>query len=118
MTNKYAIIENQTVVNIAVADPQYAEDQGWVLLPEGAGIGWTYDGTNASPPELAVSDTEKEALQVRKERNFKLVMSDWTQLPDVPEETRNIWAVYRQDLRDIPTQSGFPRDITWPNLPL
>lgn len=39
---KYAIIENGTVVNAVLADPEYASQQGWVPLPEGAGIGFSY----------------------------------------------------------------------------
>ena len=39
---KYAIIEDKTVVNIVVADDDYASLQGWVLLDEGVGIGWSY----------------------------------------------------------------------------
>ena len=46
----YAIIQNGTVVNVAAADPQFAASQGWIALPEGAGIGWTYDGATFAPP--------------------------------------------------------------------
>jgi hypothetical protein len=38
----YAIIENGAVVNAAEAEADYATEQGWVLLTEGAGIGWSY----------------------------------------------------------------------------
>jgi hypothetical protein len=38
----YAIIENGLVVNAAEAEADYAAEQGWVQLPEGAGIGWSY----------------------------------------------------------------------------
>jgi hypothetical protein len=38
----YAIIENGLVVNAAEAEADYAAEQGWVLLTEGAGIGWSY----------------------------------------------------------------------------
>ena len=38
----YAVIENDLVVNSVVADEVYAAEQGWVLLSEGAGIGWSY----------------------------------------------------------------------------
>ena len=38
----YAIIENGLVVNAAEAEADYATEQGWVLLTEGAGIGWSY----------------------------------------------------------------------------
>tara|TARA_R110000868_G_scaffold256504_1_gene513221 strand:+ start:1098 stop:1349 length:252 start_codon:yes stop_codon:yes gene_type:complete len=38
----YAVIENGLVVNVAEAEADYAAEQGWVLLTEGAGIGWSY----------------------------------------------------------------------------
>lgn len=50
-------------------------------------------------------------------RNRLLKDSDWTQLPDVPLTTKNLWAAYRQALRDIPAQEGYPMDIAWPSEP-
>lgn len=48
--NNYAIIENGIVVNVAMADPEYADAQGWVAA-QGAGIGWAWDGeTFTAPP--------------------------------------------------------------------
>ena len=38
----YAIIENGKVVNAVVADADYAATQGWVALPDEAGIDWGY----------------------------------------------------------------------------
>ena len=38
----YAIIENGKVVNAVVAEPDYAATQGWIALPDGAGIDWDY----------------------------------------------------------------------------
>ena len=54
---------------------------------------------------------------VRIERNNLLTQSDWTQLPDVPEAVKSKWAVYRQDLRNITKQPGFPENIKWPTKP-
>ena len=50
----------------------------------------------------------------RARRNRLLQASDWTQLPDVPLATKAAWATYRQALRDITEQPGWPTDITWP----
>jgi hypothetical protein len=50
-------------------------------------------------------------------RNELLVESDWTQLPDVILANKQDWAVYRQALRDIPQQSGYPFNIIWPVKP-
>lgn len=53
----------------------------------------------------------------RAERERLLVASDWTQLPDVPLATKEAWATYRQALRDITDQPGFPTEIDWPAAP-
>ena len=54
--NNFAIIENGFVVNAVVAEADYAAQQGWVLLTEGAGIDWSYiDGQfvdNRPKPEV------------------------------------------------------------------
>lgn len=57
------------------------------------------------------------AGQARTHRNMLLTQTDWTQLPDVPEKTKQKWSRYRQELRDIPQQNGFPTQIIWPEQP-
>lgn len=59
---------------------------------------------------------EAQAAQVRAERKQKLAETDWTQLADAPVD-KQAWATYRQTLRDITAQPGFPWDITWPSQP-
>ena len=56
------------------------------------------------------------ATQVRQERDMKLAASDWTQVADAPVD-KFAWATYRQALRDITSQSGFPSNIVWPVVP-
>ena len=60
----------------------------------------------------AVIDAE-QAKSVRTARDEKLKDSDWTQIADAPVD-KAAWATYRQALRDVPTQSGFPWEVTWP----
>ena len=60
---------------------------------------------------------ESEAANVRWKRDALLARSDWTQLPDVPSATKEAWAAYRQALRDITEQPGFPFDVVWPQPP-
>lgn len=60
---------------------------------------------------------EAETL-VKLKRNELLVESDWTQLSDVPLSNKNEWASYRQQLRDITMQSGYPFDVVFPKPPL
>ena len=56
------------------------------------------------------------ASQMRSQRNQKLAECDWTQLSDAPVD-KTAWATYRQALRDITSQEGFPWTITWPEAP-
>jgi hypothetical protein len=60
----------------------------------------------------AAKDAE-QAKSVRTARDEKLKYSDWTQIADAPVD-KAAWATYRQALRDVPTQPGFPWEVTWP----
>jgi hypothetical protein len=64
-----------------------------------------------------VPTQEEKAAAIRAERDALLAATDWTQLPDVPEAIREAYAVYRQGLRDVPQQSGFPDVFEWPIKP-
>jgi len=57
-----------------------------------------------------------QAKSVREQRNTKLTESDWTQVADAPVD-KAAWATYRQELRDISKQTGFPWEVTWPTKP-
>ena len=63
----------------------------------------------------AMKDAE-QAKSVRATRDAKLSECDWTQVADAPVD-KAVWATYRQALRDITTQEGFPWTITWPTKP-
>lgn len=58
----------------------------------------------------------QQAASQRAYRNQLLTDSDWTQLSDSPADTL-AWATYRQALRDVTAQAGFPWDIAWPEKP-
>jgi len=56
------------------------------------------------------------AASYRHRRDRLLAASDWTQVADAPVDAV-AWATYRQALRDVPQQEGFPENITWPEAP-
>lgn len=58
----------------------------------------------------------EQAVNVRQERNNKLKDCDWTQIADSTAD-KAVWATYRQALRNVPGQDGFPWTITWPDAP-
>ena len=63
----------------------------------------------------AMKDAE-QATNVRRTRTEKLKDCDWTQLADSTAD-KAAWATYRQALRDVPTQAGFPWNVDWPVAP-
>lgn len=62
--------------------------------------------------------SSNDPQEARRQRNILLAETDFTQLPDVPITTakRAEFATYRQALRDLPTQSGWP-NMAWPARP-
>lgn len=74
--------------------------------------------TDATPEQIA-ERTDNKANEVRMQRNAMISSSDWTQLDDTPitNAKKLAWATYRQALRDIPAQAGFPWEVSWPTQP-
>lgn len=64
---------------------------------------------------MAAVKTQQEQA-VRSTRNSLLSQSDWTQVADAPVD-KAVWATYRQALRDITAQVGFPFEVVWPVAP-
>ena len=108
---------------------QYSQEQGveqingkwytkYVLGP--TFIDTVVDGVTTTALEhenvyKAQKDAE-QAKSVRATRDAKLAETDWTQVADAPVD-KTVWATYRQALRDITTQTGFPWTVTYPEKP-
>ena len=87
--------------------PVQDEDGVWVQQ---------WDTVEVSSEERQDIDANK-ANSVRAARNTLLSQSDWTQAKDIPDEVSNAWTSYRQALRDITEQAGFPWEVSWPQKP-
>jgi hypothetical protein len=74
-------------------------------------IGLTDDDGNPVDPASVFARSQRDKL---------LSECDYTQTLDYPasDTERNAWATYRQALRDIPEQVGFPNDVVWPTTPV
>ena len=77
--------------------------------------------TDEEQAEWEAKETGKDAQlliyraeNMRQFRNEKLAETDWTASSDVTMS--DAMKAYRQALRDVPAQSGFPTDINWPTL--
>lgn len=77
------------------------------------------------PGETAVDQlpasllTTLEGAEIRAQHDRLLTACDWTQGSDSPFDAtaKAQWAIYRQALRNVPQQSGFPQTIMWPTPP-
>lgn len=59
------------------------------------------------------------SARLRNQRNVELTRCDWTQLADAPlsDIQKAAWRDYRQALRDVTSQAGFPDNVLWPASP-
>ena len=73
------------------------------------------DGTWTEVWTKVQLDSVVAAGNIREQRNELLAETDWTQLPD--SGVASTWTTYRQALRDVPSQEGFPYSVTWPTKP-
>lgn len=65
----------------------------------------------------AFTPIPETAETVRFKRDYLIAQTDWTQGYDIPQATKDLWIPYRQALRDITAQPGFPTSVTWPVKP-
>ena len=95
---------------------QYAQRDGVV---EVNGQWFThYIAVTPDDEQKAAMDAAQAAV-VRTERNKRLADCDWTQLEDSPlsPDGKGAWALYRETLRKVPEQPGFPWNVEWPPQP-
>ena len=77
----------------------------------------SYTATPRTADDIAAYQVRKDAAQaksVRALRTEKLKDSDWTQGADTPQAIKDKYVPYRQALRDVPAQAGFPNTVVWP----
>jgi hypothetical protein len=93
----------------------YIENKIPIQIPKPPNI-WYYFNYDTKEWE---ADRGEAIIDVLDKRKKLLVDSDWTQLPNGPltQQQQEAWAVYRQQLRDIPEQSGYPLNVVWPTPP-
>ena len=109
------------VYSVTVADkPDYDERTHRVsqsstpTLTGGSwGVGWN---TEAKTADEVQEYDDAAAASVRKERDNLLAASDWVVIMHTEKGTNILasWEIYRQELRDVTSQTGFPNNVTYP----
>lgn len=100
------------------AQPTYNTDEGYIeeSTPVKTADGWTQQWVFRAHSESKLKDiADSKIIRARGTRNQRLAETDYLALSDatLTDEMRT----YRQALRDVPAQSGFPDNITWPTKP-
>jgi len=95
---------------VETAPPTITDKQ----LAKWSGTEWVVETIPVVEPAPEPEPIAPEVL-VRGERNAKLSACDWMACSDVTMSDE--WRTYRQALRDIPLQEGFPNTIVWPSQP-
>jgi hypothetical protein len=105
------IIEGQ-----AKDDENYIENNKIVAIPSKPSINHIFD---YQTKKWILGDIDYVVQEIKIKRNKLLQESDWTQIPNNPLtiEKQQEWAVYRQLLRDITKQPGYPANVVWPQQP-
>jgi hypothetical protein len=94
------------------------EDFQHIPVPDGLNIHtivWN-DSEIVEDTDKIQTNLEEAWTSVRRERNIRLALSDWTRLDDVQCD-KEAWAEYRQSLRDLPSTVTNPTNVTWPAPP-
>ena len=111
---KAHVIEDGVVVNTIEVDS--LDFMPNLIEATEGGIGWSYSRGSFTPPEEEPVSEEKLTVIAKSRRDALLSGSDWVVLEDAPTD-KTAWKTYRQALRDVPEQSGFPEAIVWPTKP-
>jgi hypothetical protein len=98
----------------------YTEEQR-SLKAENPGLTYVWSNYSFSWVSKFTQDEQTviQEASVKSVRDGLLYESDWTQIPNSPltEQKQQEWAVYRQELRDVSSQSGYPYNVVWPTQP-
>ena len=122
MITVYEIKPNGYLGQSKQIDPRQGVGPNWTYTPPpGEGLyeweGGAWHPRSVEPPPFTGGpDLVAMATSIREERNARLAACDWTQVGDAPVD-EEVWAIYRQALRDITGQPTFPTFVQWPEQP-
>lgn len=121
---------NPIAIDIPIANNRYLEGEPLESYIEGLSPRWIQERQKAIIAGIDNVDAIKKLdtrtpdeirrdkeIAIRTKRDNELRLSDWLVLPDTgfSEEAVSRFKKYRQELRDVPQQAGFPDNVIWPN---
>jgi hypothetical protein len=125
---RYAVVQEDLVTNLVLADDQFAYSMGYILIPEptiadptppAVDIGWQWTGFRFLPPPRNI---QAEWDVIVAQAHQALMLSDSFVMPDLwatySLEQQQAWTQYRQELRTIQDRFDDPANVVWPVTPL
>jgi hypothetical protein len=116
-------VSSGRIVQVGLSEPSFLQsfDKDGLCIKQGCANLTDYfvaDGELKKKDEKALIKIRESQLieDIKFRRREELKDSDWTQLSDAPVD-KAMWESYRQKLRDLPTQDGFPYNVVWPKPP-
>jgi hypothetical protein len=109
------VSENTVVENATPCTFQFFFPQTFTYID---GI-WAIGNQEFYDQNMYILSTQ-DGNKVKTKRDVLLQATDWTQIPNNPltPEVQQQFVVYRQELRDITLQSGYPFNVVWPIKPV
>lgn len=78
---------------------------------------WLAQGNQPEPYETDEERLNRLSNEARSQRDVLLKQTDYLVMPDYPNKPEGV-ETYRQALRDITSQTGFPESVDWPENPM
>lgn len=106
--------------NIVQTDDGWQYDEYTAIMPDRDGLEKiVQDNLSVWLAYAKAAETDNQAQAVRDKRDKLLADTDWTQTDDAPlsSENKESMRQYRQALRDITVQDGFPQTVAFPEIP-
>jgi hypothetical protein len=122
---RYALYEKASgniisIVQSTDRPQEFDADLGYADFPDDAeqSLYHVVNGVAVQKDAAVIEQQEIDRgwTMLRRKRDVILARCDWTQAPDAPVD-QAAWAVYRQQLRDLPSNTTDPRNPAWPSPP-
>lgn len=99
----------------------YVKDNEFVYRGPPSTVWSVWNGTEWYDPRTEQQIYDEQSSTVRIQRDNLLKETDWTDtasaITRLGQTVYDNWQAYRQALRDVPEQPGFPSNVVWPTKP-
>ena len=126
MDRVYIRIENGVIMGVTTIsnfpegkDPEFTAEENMVEVSntfDTSTVGWDYNNGNPIKGVFHYTVIAEQELEDRLAAVNILASNtiDWSEISD---EKKSEWIAYRNALKGVKSQTGFPTAITWPTKP-